>query len=96
MNLSDARKIKQQLVRFEGRKDYEGFPFIWKIMICPEGMYATVLKGCMRTLNYDERFSESYSDNDFEIHVIGRKEGEEFTDEPFESFVDRHHLTIEA
>jgi hypothetical protein len=93
MKLEEAKKIKDQLLRFEGKKDKDGFPFIWKIMISPAGMEELVMNGCKTKFHFDESFSTLNPNADFLVYVIG-KTADEYTCEQYEVFIERNEITI--
>ena len=96
MNLTEARKIKEQLIRFEGRKDQEGFPFIWKVMICTAAAEASLIKSCVSKYDYDELIAELKPNADYGVFIIGKTLDATYTIEPFENFNERLELGIET
>lgn len=95
MKLEEAKKIKEQLLRFEGKKDKDGFPFIWKIMICPVDMKEMVMNGCKTKFHFDESFATLNPSAGYNIFVIG-KTAEEYTSESHEIFVERNHIILDT
>jgi len=89
MNLSEARKIKEQLIQFEGKRNNEDAPLIWKTMFYPEGMLDFVKQGCIVNFNFDEIFAKSYQFANYHICVLCKSYDNQITVENFETFANK-------